>query len=93
MQIGVEQAFQIQQQKKIREILASPEWSVGEKSVVKWQFRLHGNFRTALWVAIIKADENNIARIKRGFPDEVEGYRAWSCGDLATRLRDAGLDI
>ncbi len=91
--LSLEQTFEIQQQRKIRDILNSAEWSAGEKAVVKWQFRLHGHFLTALWVAITKADETNLRKLERGFPDEVEGYRAWTRGDLAKRLREIGLEI
>jgi hypothetical protein len=68
---------------------ASP-WTAGEKWVVKWQFRLLGDFGTALAEAICRADDTNLARIAKGFPDEVAGFLAWNRGDLAQRLRAAG---
>jgi hypothetical protein len=74
-------------------ILRSPDWTEAEKGVVKWQFRLLGGFKTALWDAITKADEDNLERLSRGFPTEVEGYEMWTRGDLAPRLRQAGLVI
>ena len=46
----------------------------GELFVVKWQYRLHGTFFTHLANAIARADEDNLDRLKRGFPDEVNGY-------------------
>lgn len=78
---------------KIREILLSPEWTEAEKSVIHWQFRLHGNFYRQLWVTIVAADDANLLRIERGFPTEVRGFRMWHSGDLAQRFRAAGLDI
>jgi hypothetical protein len=78
---------------KIGEILTSDAWTAGEKFIVKWQFRLLGDFKTALVGAIMLADEQNLARLHLGFPGEVDGFLAWSVGDLGRRLRDAGLDI
>ncbi len=45
-----------------------------EYAVVTWQYRLCGGFRAALWEAIARADEGNLARLARGFPAEVGGY-------------------
>lgn len=78
---------------KIGEVLTSPAWTDSEKFIVKWQFGLLGDFYTALIDAIKRADEKNLARLELGFPAEVQGFRAWAYGDLARRLRDAGLEI
>ena len=78
-------------EKKVRDMLASPDWTPAEKAVVKWQWRLYGDFFTALWNAIKLADDQNLARLARGFPDEVEGLHLWREEDLAVRLRAAGL--
>lgn len=78
---------------EIERILTSPDWTDGEKAVVMWQYRLHGDFHTALFNAIKTADQHNLARLERGFPDEVSGFRAWAWGDLGKRLRAAGLSI
>jgi hypothetical protein len=77
----------------VRTILLSPDWTEAEKGVVKWQFRLLGGFKTALWDTITKADDDNLESLRRGFPTEVEGYEMWTRGDLASRLRQAGLVI
>ena len=77
----------------ITDILESPAWTDGEKFVVKWQFQVLGHFKTALMDAIKLADEKNLARLELGFPDEVQGFRAWAYGDLGNRLRQTGLDI
>jgi len=76
----------------IRKILESPAFTEGEKWVVKWQFRLLGDFQTSLAEAISKADDDNLKRIALGFPDQVQGFLGWNRGDLATRLRAAGLE-
>ena len=68
-------------------------WTNAEKAVIKWQFKLNGDFRTALWEAIKRADEGNLDRLALGFPDEVYGFRQWSQGDLGIRLLKAWLDI
>jgi hypothetical protein len=78
---------------KISEVLNSPEFSESDKSVVKWQFHIQGDFLNALWEAIIRADEDNLERLSRGFPIQVEGFKAWYSGDLAYRLRQTGLLI
>ena len=81
------------QKRKLTSVLSSEEWTPGERAVVKWQFRFCSDFRKALWEAIIRADDTNLNCLALGFPDEVNGYLAWSQGDLATRLRKDGLDI
>ena len=83
----------ISQHERITDILANPYWTEGEKFIVEWQFRLLGDFKTALIDAIKLADEGNLDRLELGFPDEVQGFRAWAYGDLGQRLRDAGLEL
>ncbi len=68
-------------------------WSEPVKWVIKWQFRLLGDFETALVGAIVRADESNLSKLSQGFPLQCAGYREWAYGDLARRLRAAGLDI
>jgi len=65
-------------------------WTPAEKWVVKWQYRLLGDFETALAEAICRADDGNLDRLARGFPNQVAGFLAWNRGDLAERLRAAG---
>lgn len=73
--------------------LESPDWTPAEKWVIRWQFRLLGDFNTALAEAITRADDDNLARLELGFPDEVNGFLAWNRGNLAERLGKAGLDL
>lgn len=77
----------------IAQFLASSDWTKAEQIIIKWQFRLLGDFQTALMGAICAADEGNLARLALGFPQHVAGYIAWNQGDLGTRLRAAGLEI
>ncbi len=68
-------------------------WSDSEKYVIMWQFQLLGDFQSALTQAIVRADEDNLKKLESGFPTQVHGFRQWAYGDLAVRLRKAGLDI
>ena len=87
----------------IHEILADGSgWTASEQWIVKWQFRLLGDFQTALAQAICLADEYNTALLRQIFAVQVDGYVAWStskptpgvpCGNLAQRLRAAGVEI
>jgi len=83
----------MEQATKISEMLASDEWTVAEKWIIKWQFGLLGDFRRELFNAIAQADDKNIELLALGFPDEVAGYKAWTRGNLGSKLRDAGLGI
>lgn len=78
---------------QVGKILGSDMFDEGEKWVVKWQFRLLGDFETALAQAIIKADDKNLARLALGFPTQIDGFRRWAYGTLGDKLRAAGLNI
>ena len=73
--------------------LDSPAWTPAEKLVIKWQFHLYGDFYTALWEVIKRADEENLERLACGFPLQIIGFKQWAFGDLGQRLRAAGLEI
>jgi hypothetical protein len=45
-----------------------------EEFIVKWQYRLLGDFKTALIDAIKLADEGNLIKLSLSFPEEVRGY-------------------
>ena len=49
-----------------------------ELAVFFWQYRLNGDFKTALWEAITRADTDNLRLLSYGFPVEVEGYRKYT---------------
>lgn len=82
-----------EQRIKIREVLDSRTFSEAEKFIVRWQVGMLGDFKTALIDAIKRADDGNLERLGKGFPTEVAAFVAWSRGDLALRLREAGLEV
>ena len=45
-----------------------------EEFIFMWQHRLLGHFKTALIEAICQADDDNLDKLRLGFPDEVRGY-------------------
>jgi len=60
---------------------------------VKWQYNrtfhgaLLGGFYAAFFEAANRADAQNFRRLSMGFPDEIDGMRAWRHGDLAEKVR------
>ena len=68
------------------------DWSLSDKWVIEWQYRLLGDFQTALAACIARADDENLALLAKGFPVQVKGFLSWNRGDLGDRLRNAGLD-
>ena len=52
--------------------------SEGEEFIVMWQFRLLGHFKTALIEVICLADEDNLDKLRLGFPYEVDGYEKYT---------------
>lgn len=65
-----------------------------ERKLVLWQLSLEtSSFRITLWQVLFRADSENLARIEKGFPDEVAALRAWLHGDLAQRARALGLEV
>jgi hypothetical protein len=65
----------------VEEALNSDEFTEGQKAIIKWQFKMHGNFLTALFEAICRADPQNLARLELGFPVEVGGFKDWNNGE------------
>lgn len=51
-----------------------PQLTEDEEFIVKWQYRMLGDFKKALIEAIKFADESNLERLKKGFPEEVQGF-------------------
>ena len=45
-----------------------------ELAVFKWKHNLYGHFYTALFDAIKLADDSNLNKLIKGFPNEVEGF-------------------
>lgn len=52
-----------------------------ERAVYEWQYRMCGGFTAALWEAIARADTYNLAKLRRAFPVEVDGFIAFSTID------------
>lgn len=73
----------------------STELTKGEKDYIfDFQYHLAGSFHKALYEAIHRADESNLYRLSLGFPDEVQGFKAWTRGDLYDRAsKIAGGDV
>ena len=49
-----------------------------EEFIIKWQYRILGDFTTALIDAIKRADSSNLARLALGFPMEVKAYKLYA---------------
>lgn len=43
-----------------------------------FQYHMAGDFVASLYRLISMADEDNLARLEEGFPDEVDAYRVWT---------------
>jgi len=50
----------------------------GERDLIYWQYQKLGGFKTALWSAIEKADNQNMDLLAKGFPEQVEAYRRFT---------------
>lgn len=67
-------------------IFDSKELTPGEKKyILDWQYHMGGSFSQALFKVIAAADESNLHKLELGFPEEVQGYKAWTRGDLHER--------
>ena len=54
------------------------ELTESEEFIFKWQYRALGQFKTALIEAIMLADDDNIAKLYLGFPNEIDGYISYT---------------
>lgn len=50
----------------------------GYDRYLEYQFHFCGDFYEALFQAIGRADEGNLARLEKGFPEEVHAYILWT---------------
>jgi hypothetical protein len=64
-----------------------------ERTILRWQLHDYGDFYTALWEALVRADEDNLARIELGFPLEVSALHAWRKTWIAESLRQKGFPV
>lgn len=70
----------------LAKIMNSSKLTQGEKKYIfDFQYHHGGSFSTALFEAIARADETNLYRLSKGFPAEVQGFIAWTRGDLHER--------
>lgn len=77
--------------RRVGKFLEDPGESAESKAVLKWQWNLYGDFYAALFGAIKRADDQNLERLRLGFPVEVAGFLAWNRGGLAQELRAKGV--
>lgn len=60
---------------KTSTIVKDEEVMTAEELIIwQWQYSFIGYFRKALMEVICRADEDNLERLRLGFPDEVKGY-------------------
>jgi hypothetical protein len=45
---------------------------------LEWQYQFTGDFYTHLFRAIAQADDQNLERLAKGFPEEVEAHVTWT---------------
>lgn len=77
----------------LNKALASEEFSEADKQAIRWQYGLFGSFYGSLFDAIKHADRQNLVKLAKGFPTEVEGFLNWSEGDLNERLTSYARDL
>jgi len=87
------EAGAVQQRAALAHVIGgdAPGFTDGERSYLKFQFRMSGGFWTQMWEAMHRADPENLARLSLAFPEEVAALRAWRVGDLAQRFERAGV--
>lgn len=64
--------------------------SNGYGRYLEFQFHRSGDFVTALFNAIGRADDENLARLAKGFPEEVEAHKTWTRVSSEEVLKRAG---
>ena len=50
----------------------------GYDKYLEHQYRWSGDFMNAIFDAIARADEGNLAKLAAGFPEEVDAYKLWT---------------
>lgn len=50
----------------------------GEHKLYEWQYRMSGSFYKSLFEMFCNADDFNLDRLAKGFPEEVEAYRRYA---------------
>lgn len=67
--------------------------TTGERKALEWQLSMTGGFFTALFDLMTKCDPSNLDRLANGFPEYVQGYRAYQGGDLVVKLERLGISL
>lgn len=78
---------------RVQEILNCDRYTAGEKECVQFHLGMLDGFYENLWEAITQADDENLARLAKGFPEEVAAYQDWKRGELGRRLKEDGFSI
>ncbi len=68
-------------------------FSIGERRYLEFQFNKASGFFTALFIAMEKADDDNLEKMRLGFPEEVDALKRWRYGDLAEAADKIGLPV
>lgn len=50
----------------------------GEKHLVEWRTSTGGGFFTVLFLAITVADEVNLSKLEKAFPEDVQAFRNYN---------------
>lgn len=50
----------------------------GERALVEWQYRMAGGFTTSLFELMSQADNSNLNRLSRAFPEHVAAFRDYA---------------
>lgn len=74
----------------IKRVLQSDVFTDGEKEYVKFQSGMLDGFYVHLWEAIAHADDESLARLEKGFPEEVAVFRTFKKGGLRQPLKAEG---
>lgn len=64
----------------------------GYDKYLEFQYKQTGDFFTALFNAISRADGNNLSLLTKGFPSEVEAYKTWTRIGVKEFLRHISQD-
>lgn len=74
---------------QIGRVMRSLDFTAAEKRLLEYFYPHpsggHG-FRSALFEAIFRADDENQRRLALGFPDDVDAVQHWTHGDLRQKM-------
>jgi hypothetical protein len=74
-------------------VMESAVFTKGEKSYLAFYLGSCGGFSRALFEAIARADSVNLGRLAVSFPEEVQGFVAWTQGDLHDRALGVAQEV